>query len=250
MLVAMPKRSENPVAGLPAANATTAQLEILAADFAELLRERNEIRRHLTVSRREILYRLALAAEYKDGDTADHIERIGAMAAHLARLARLPGQFVTLLRDAAPMHDVGKIGVPDHILKKPGAFSEEEWAVMRMHPTIGAEILSGSGIPLLDLASEVALTHHERYNGSGYPRGLKGQTIPLAGRIVAIVDFFDALTMKRCYREARPFDEVLAAIRAESGSHFDPDLVSIFLANADDFMRLKETQESAQASAV
>jgi len=221
------------------------QVEVLAADLAELLEERRTLQRQLAESRRQILYRLALAAELKDGDTADHIERIGVMAGHLARLAGLPEAFALLLRHAAPMHDVGKIGIPDSILKKPGPLDDQEWVVMRTHPTIGAEILSGSGIPLLDLAGEVALTHHERFDGSGYPRGLKGRTIPLAGRIVAIVDFFDALTMDRCYRGARPYQEVFDAMVAQAGSHFDPDLVNLFLAHSADFIRMKGGAEAA-----
>lgn len=244
MLIAIPKLpGEAPGARVDHLGASP-QIEILADDLATLMQERRALQQQVVNTRREILYRLALAAELKDGDTADHIERIGVMAAHLARLAGLPVSFSALLRHAAPMHDVGKIGIPDSILKKPGPLTEEEWVVMRTHPTIGSEILSGSGIALLDLAAEVALTHHERFDGGGYPRRLKGQTIPLAGRIVSIVDFFDALTMDRCYRKARPFQEVLDAIAADSGTRFDPDLVRIFLAHAADFMRLKAASEA------
>lgn len=244
MLVRMPRQPETPGTSLAEA-LVTPQIRLLAADLAALIEERCRLQRQVVEGRREILFRLTLAAALKDGDTADHIERIGVMAAHLAWLAGLPEDFVLLLRFAAPMHDVGKIGIPDDILKKPGPLTDREWAVMRTHTTIGAELLSGSGMALLDLAAEVALTHHERYDGAGYPRGLKGQTIPMAGRIVAIVDYFDALTMDRCYRSARPIQDVLDAIEAESGTRFDPDLVRLFLANSSDFVRLKDESESA-----
>lgn len=247
MLVSMPKRLASGESATARSNVSP-QIEVLAADLAALLEERRKLQRQVAESRQQILYRLALAAELKDGDTADHIERIGVMAAHLARLAGLPEEFALLLRHAAPMHDVGKIGIPDSILKKPGSLTDEEWVVMRTHPTIGAEILSGSGIALLDLAAEVALTHHERFDGGGYPRGLKGQTIPLAGRIVSIVDFFDALTMDRCYRGARPFQEVFDAIAGEAGSRFDPNLVELFLAHSADFVRLKGAAEADKPS--
>lgn len=244
MLVSMPKRID-PAASSMAAAEVSPQIEVLASDMAQLLAERRKLQQQVAESRLEILYRLARAAELKDGDTADHIERIGVMAGHLARLAGLPGEFALLLRHAAPMHDVGKIGIPDAILKKPGPLTDAEWEVMRTHATIGAEILSGSGIQLLDLAAEVALTHHERFDGTGYPRGLKGTTIPMTGRIVAIVDFFDALTMDRCYRSARPVAEVAKAIEREAGRHFDPDLVAIFIEHIGEFVRLK-TQASAE----
>jgi putative two-component system response regulator len=179
-------------------------------------------------ARLEILDRLALAAEYRDDDTQEHAWRIGRISALLALGLGLPGREVELIRRAAPLHDIGKIGIPDAILLKPGKLSEAEFEEMRTHTTIGAEILSGSRSPLLRLAERIALTHHERWDGGGYPRGLSGEEIPLAGRIVAMADVFDALTHERPYKEAWPVDKAVAEILGQAGRQFDPGLVDAF----------------------
>ena len=206
-----------------------AQLFRTVEDLHDLLRQREKAYQELQRAQQETLYRLALAAEYKDGDTGVHLVRIGAISSLLGEFLGLDEKTCEALRYAAPMHDVGKIGIPDAVLKKPGALTPEEWAVMRDHPTIGGKILGGSNVPVLQLAAEVAQTHHERFDGGGYPNALKGDAIPISGRIVSLADFFDALTMDRCYRPKFPDDEVKRMIERESGTHFDPVITRTFI---------------------
>ena len=182
--------------------------------------------RQLDQARLEILERLALAAEYRDDDTQQHARRIGRMSGLLARALGLPARRVELIRRAAPLHDIGKIGIPDAILLKPGKLRQGEREEMKAHTLIGAEILSGSRSPLLRLAEEIALTHHERWDGRGYPRGVAGDDIPIAGRIVALADVFDALTHRRPYKEAWPVEEAVAEVRDQAGRQFDPAVVA------------------------
>jgi response regulator RpfG family c-di-GMP phosphodiesterase len=177
----------------------------------------------------EVVRRLARAAEWRDEDTGDHIERIGLLCQRLGAAAGLTPPEAETLRHAAVLHDVGKIGVPDRVLLKPGELDAEEWAVMRTHAEIGASMLSGSHSPLVQLGEEIARTHHERWDGTGYPAGLRGEEIPLAGRICAICDVFDALRSHRPYKESWPFEEAVAEIAAQRGRHFDPRLVDLFL---------------------
>jgi putative two-component system response regulator len=184
--------------------------------------------RELEGAQIEIIERLARAAEFRDDNTGQHTERVGQMAALLARQLGLPDMQVALIRRAAPLHDVGKIGVPDTILLKLGRLTAEEFAVVRTHTTIGARILSGSRFPILRLAEEIAFNHHERWDGDGYA-GIAGDAIPLAGRIVAVADVFDALTQKRPYKPAWPVEEALAEIDRQRGRMFDPALVDVFL---------------------
>jgi putative two-component system response regulator len=176
----------------------------------------------------EILERLALAAEFRDDETGQHTQRVGRTAAILARALDLPSEQVKLIQGGAPLHDMGKLGIPDEILRKPGKLTVEEFEVMKTHTTIGAQILSGSRFPILQKAEEIALTHHERWDGTGYA-GLAGERIPLSGRIVALADVFDALTNDRVYRKAMPLEEALAEIELQRGRHFDPEMVDAFL---------------------
>ena len=185
--------------------------------------------RELESAQIEIMERLAKAAEYRDDTTGQHTERVGQMAALLAREIRLPDSTVSLIRRAAPLHDVGKIGVPDAILLKLGKLTDDEFERVKTHTTIGARILSGSRFALLRLAEEIAFSHHEHWDGSGYA-GLSGDAIPLPGRIVAIADVFDALTQKRPYKAAWPVDDAVAEIQRQRGRHFEPALVDAFLA--------------------
>ncbi|NMG33829.1 response regulator [Azoarcus sp. TTM-91] len=183
----------------------------------------------LEVSYRDAIAMLGEAGHYNDSDTGVHIWRMAAFSRSLAQaLGWLEGD-AALLELAAPMHDTGKIGIPDSILKKPGPLDADEWLVMKTHPVIGHQILSKSKAPLFRLAAEVALYHHERWDGSGYPEGLAGEAIPESARIVAVADVFDALTMKRPYKEAWPMDKVIQTLRELSGSHLDARMVSIFL---------------------
>jgi len=190
-------------------SSASAQMERLLSDLGRMYRERNVALQALESAHHEALIRLAVAAELRDDDTGAHILRLGYLAEALARLLGVPAERAQTLRLAAPMHDIGKIGIPDQVLKKPGQLTAEERALMQTHPRLGAEILGSSRIPLFALAAEVALHHHERWDGTGYPRGLAGEDIPLSGRIVAVVDYFDALTMDRCYRPAFADDRAL-----------------------------------------
>ena len=184
--------------------------------------------RALEAAQIEIIERLAKAAEFRDDNTGQHTERVGQMAALLAREIGLPDQQVGLIRRAAPLHDVGKIGVPDAILMKLGKLTREEFDLVKTHTVIGARILSGSRFPILQLAEEIAFNHHERWDGDGYA-GVKKDDIPLAGRIVTVADVFDALTQQRPYKAAWSVGEALAEIERQRGHQFDPTLADAFL---------------------
>ncbi|MCW3023614.1 MAG: hypothetical protein JWR30_2936 [Conexibacter sp.] len=192
----------------------------------QAVRERTE---ELHDTQLEVVRRLARAAEWRDEDTGEHIERIGLLCERLGRAAGLTPMEAETLRHAAVLHDVGKIGVPDRVLLKPGPLDAEEWTIMRTHAAIGASMLAGSSSPLMQLGEDIARTHHERWDGSGYPAGLRGTEIPLPGRICAICDVFDALRSRRPYKGSWSFQEALAEIAAQRGRHFDPHLVDLFL---------------------
>lgn len=172
---------------------------------------------------------LALAAEFRDDDTGQHTRRVGNTAALIARALGLDEERATLIQRAAPLHDVGKIGIADNILLKPGKLTSDEFEVMKTHALIGSEIMARHHTPLLQLASNIARTHHEKWNGQGYPHGLAGEAIPIEGRIVAVADVFDALTHERPYKAAWSVDEALAEISKQSGAQFDPEVVDVFL---------------------
>lgn len=221
------------------ADAASAQMEKLVSDMGRLYQERNEALKEVALAHHDALLRLARAAEFRDDDTGVHIVRIGFLAWALALRLGQPSVWALLLRQAAPMHDIGKIGVPDQVLKKPGSFTPDERAAMNEHARMGAEILGRSRIALFQLAAEVSLTHHERWDGTGYPAGLQGDAIPLSGRIVAVVDFFDALTMDRCYRPAFSDERALAMLAEQRGKAFDPQIVDVFLEHARDMIELR-----------
>jgi len=179
----------------------------------------------------EMVERLAAAAEFRDDDTGEHAKRVGEMSAALASNLGLAADEVELIRRAAPLHDVGKIGIPDRILLKPGTLVPEEFELMKTHVKVGAGILSEARSDLLRLAEEIALTHHERWDGTGYPRGLKGEAIPLSGRIVAVADVFDAIISTRPYRKARSIEEAIEVIENGAGTQFDPKIVDALMAH-------------------
>jgi putative two-component system response regulator len=199
-----------------------AQNEVLEARVRERTAELEE-------AQFEVLERLALAAEYRDDSTGQHTRRVGQLSALVARNLGFPGKQVALIRRAAPLHDVGKIGIPDHILLKAGKLTEGEYGQMKAHTFIGARILSESRFPLLEEAQEIALTHHERWDGTGYPHRLKGNAIPVTGRIVAVADVFDALTHQRPYKQAWTVDAAVAEIVSQRNRQFDPAVVDAFL---------------------
>lgn len=210
---------------------------------AEVARRTEELSTTLLKLKRaslDTIMRLARAAEYKDEDTGSHILRMSSYAAVVARHLGLGETVAQWILYAAPMHDVGKIGIPDEILLKPGKLNDAEWVIMRTHTTIGASILSGAKAGYLKLAEIIALTHHERWDGQGYPNGLKGNQTPLVGRITAITDVFDALTTKRPYKDAFPLEKAYAIIREGRGSHFDPEVVDAFFAVEQEILAIKE----------
>jgi putative two-component system response regulator len=184
----------------------------------------------LAAAQAEMLQRLAQAVEARDGETGEHTRRVGENSGMLAEAMGLPLERAELIRRAAPLHDVGKIGIPDTVLLKPGPLTAAEVAVVKTHTTIGARILARSQSPLVRMAEQIALSHHEQWEGAGYPRGLRGDEIPLEGRIVAVVDVFDALSHDRPYRPAWPMERVLEAIRWGTGTHFDAAAADAFLA--------------------
>ncbi len=201
----------------------------------------------LRATRLEIIRRLGLAAEFKDNETGMHVIRMSYFSRILGQAAGLSPVDVENLFNAAPMHDIGKIGIPDAVLLKKGALNPEEWAVMRTHSQIGADILGEHPPGLMHVACEIAITHHEKWDGSGYPRGLKGKDIPIAGRIAAIADVFDALTSERPYKNAWTVDAALGLLREQSGKHFDPELVELFMANLPAILEVKNRwAETAQ----
>jgi putative two-component system response regulator len=195
--------------------------------------------RELEATRLEVLERLALAAEYRDDVTGQHTKRVGETSGTLARALKLPDEQVELIRRAAPLHDIGKIGIPDPILLKRGQLTPEEFEVMKTHTTIGAKIQAGSVYPLLQMAEIIALTHHEKWDGTGYA-GLAGGAIPLPGRIVAVTDVFDALTHSRPYKPAFPVERALEIIRDGAGKHFDPVIVETFVSCLDEILSIQQ----------
>jgi putative two-component system response regulator len=222
------------VASYALANWERARVAQLNEVLEERVRERTA---ELRSTQLDVVHRLGQAAEARDGETGLHIQRIG----HLSRaLGMAHGMSVTeadLLQQASAMHDVGKIGIPDRILLKPGRLEQSERTLMQTHTTIGAGILSGSTSPLLRMAEEIALTHHERFDGSGYPNGLRGEEIPVSGRICAIVDVFDALMSARTYKDAWTLDAALDELRHGRGTHFDPELLDEFIELAPSLLR-------------
>lgn len=207
----------------------TRWLHLQLQDQNRLLEQKVRDRtRELEQTQIEILERLALAAEYRDDDTGQHTNRVGRISAQIAEALGWPEPEVELIRQAAPLHDVGKIAIPDSILLKPGKLTPQEFEHMKTHTTAGAKILSGGRFPLLQMAEEIALTHHERWDGTGYMR-LQGDTIPKASRIVAVADVFDALTHDRPYKKAWTQSEALEEIRNQNGRQFEPHVVDAFL---------------------
>ena len=200
------------------------------------VRERTQ---ELNDSRLEVIRRLGRAAEYRDNETGLHIIRMSKYSQRLANATGMDDIEAEKILYASPMHDIGKIGIPDSILLKPDKLDPEEWTTMQTHTTIGAEILSGHTSELMQMASEIALSHHEKWNGSGYPNNLCGEDIPITGRIVALADVFDALTTERPYKRAWSVEDAMALLHEQSGIHFQPDLVDLFTDILDDILDIR-----------
>ena len=199
--------------------------------FVHLFVQSQELQRSLesiTALNIEMLARLAAAAEFRDDRTGQHTRRVGDLSVTIAQHLGLPDSEIELIRLAAPLHDLGKIAIPDAILGKPGKLTVEEFDQMKTHTTIGAQMLAGSAFALLEMAEQIALTHHEKWDGSGYPSGLAGESIPIVGRIVAVADVFDALTHSRPYKPAWSIPDAVAEITSQAGRHFDPQVLEAF----------------------
>lgn len=187
----------------------------------------------------EIIRRLGCAAEYKDNDTGLHVIRMSWYSKFLAEQVSMDTEWINLVYMAAPMHDIGKIAIPDRILLKPGKLDDKEWSLMKKHVEYGVKILGTADSELLSMAREITLGHHEQYDGSGYPYGIKGENIPLSARIIAIADAFDALTSKRPYKDAWPVEKAVALLNEKAGRHFDPILVPQFIKCLDKILEVK-----------
>ena len=214
----------------------------------EATRSLERARAELEKAQIETIERLTRAAEFRDDETASHLQRMSHYSRLLALKHGLDEYTSELIRVASPMHDVGKIGIPDSILLKPGKLTAEEYDIMKQHAEIGYRILSGSDSPLLELAASIARSHHEKWNGKGYPRGLNQEDIPIEGRIVAVADVFDALTSRRPYKKAWSLADAIALLQSGKGEHFDPELVDLFLACMDEVLEIKERFRDDDAS--
>jgi GAF domain-containing protein len=217
----------------------------LASQAAVAIRNA-KLAEELKTAYKDTIFRLSMAAEYRDDDTAQHLHRMSKYCAIVARQLGLGDDQVEHIEFASPMHDVGKIGVPDAILLKPGKLTDDEFRIMQQHTVIGAKILGGSDSQILRLSAVIALTHHEKFNGKGYPNGLKGEAIPLVGRIVAVADVFDALTSKRCYKPAFSVEKATGIIREERGEHFDPNVVDAFFDAFHEIMAVKRLHQDTE----
>jgi putative two-component system response regulator len=220
--------------------------------------------RVLSLETRDIaIFAMARLAESRDPETGAHLERVRSysrllahqLATQAASRGQVTGEFVRLIYLTSPLHDIGKVGIPDSVLLKPGRLSDREFEIMKTHTTIGAETLGAAaqqfpGVSFLEMARDIALTHHERFDGSGYPRGLRGTEIPLSGRIVALADVYDALTSKRVYKKSFAHDVARNIILAEAGKHFDPALVDAFAATEDEFIAVRDRFAEAELAAV
>jgi len=217
------------------------QVSLRTQELNQAFEELKQVNLQLKESTLDTIRRLSTAAEHRDADTGAHIWRMSHYAQAIAREMKLPSDMVDDILYASPMHDVGKIATPDHILLKPDKLTKEEWSVMKEHTFIGEKILSGSEQPLLAMASEIAGGHHERWDGSGYPRGLVGEDIPLVARVTTVADVFDALTNNRVYKDAWSSDEAFEYIKKQSSSHFDPACADTCLNNRDEIIDIQHT---------
>lgn len=197
----------------------------------------------------DLIQRLGRAAEYKDNETGMHVQRMSHYAKTLAMAAGMDEEQADELRMASTMHDIGKIAIPDQILLKPGKLDHDEFDHMKKHAQIGANILAKPRSALVALAHTIAITHHEKWDGSGYPHGLAGEDIPVEGRIAAIADVFDALTSERPYKKAWPVDEAVEFLQTQAGKHFDPQLIPLFIANLPQILDIKEQFKECLAEA-
>ena len=214
------------------------------AELWDAIRKLEVAEKDVRTSRSDTIERLAIAAEFRDEETGRHVARMSRYCELLARAADVDPELCDSIREASSLHDVGKIGIPDSILLKPTSLTPEERRIMQQHASIGNQILAGSDSPLIGLAASIALSHHEKYDGTGYPNGTAGDEIPLPARIAAIADVFDALTTNRVYRRAFPVGVAAEMMKAESGSHFDPELLDVFWSVMPDVLEVMDENAS------
>ncbi len=214
-------------------------------ELVEYVTEKNKLIEDLKIECRnlktaftETILKLVMAAEFKDNSSSDHVERVGKFSSFMARKMGFSDRDCSNIFFAAAMHDIGKIGISECVLYKPGKLTAPEYEIMKSHTEIGADILAGAKSEVLQLAGQIALNHHERWDGLGYPRGLSGDDIPLVARIVALADTFDALLSRRRYKDAYPIEVAVEVLKTESGEHLDPNLVSMFLNDLDEIIEL------------
>ena len=218
----------------------------LESDVIKRTEELEQAMEKIKAASLDTIYRLSMAAEFRDDDTGTHIKRVSLYCAVVAHRMGLAKSDIETILYAAPMHDLGKIGIPDLILLKPAKLNEPEWEIMKRHTVIGAKILEGSDAEFIRLGETIALSHHEKWDGSGYPNGLKGPQIPIAGCITAIADVFDALTSKRPYKEALSIEKSLDLIREGRGSYFDPDIANAFFASQDEILAIRKQYDDLE----
>ncbi len=212
----------------------------LEAEVAKRTKQLREALEKIKIASLDTIYRLSRAAEYKDEDTGAHIKRMSHFSVAVAKQMKLDDHTIETILYAAPMHDIGKIGIPDRILQKQAKLEPDEWEIMKKHTIIGSQIMEKSDAEFIKLGEIIALTHHEKWDGSGYPKGLKDKAIPLAGRITAIADVFDALTSKRSYKRAFSLEKSFTIIKEGKGSHFDPKVVAAFFSIEKEIISIKE----------
>jgi putative two-component system response regulator len=214
--------------------------KFLADRAAHLAQQVDERTKEIRERERELIFRISRAAEFRDPETGAHIQRMAHYSQLIARKLGLSEMQQRLILQAAPMHDVGKIGIRDYILLKPGRLTPEEFEIMKRHAELGYELLKGSSSEIIQTGAEIALAHHEKYDGSGYPQGLKGEAIPLFGRIVAVADVFDALTSERPYKKAWALEDALKLLQDGRGTHFDPQCVDAFMADWEAVLDIRQ----------
>jgi putative two-component system response regulator len=206
--------------------------------IAEAICEINSLNQEIITTQRELIFTVGEICETRSHETGLHVKRVAEYSFLLANLCGC--QEAELIRQASPMHDIGKVAIPDHILNKPGKLNPDEWEIMKTHSSLGFEMLSVSQRPLLLMAATIAHEHHEKWNGDGYPRGLAGETIHIAGRITAVADVFDALSSERCYKQSWDLDKILLYFDQERAKHFDPTLVELLFKHLDQFIEIRE----------
>ncbi len=211
----------------------------LTQKINEGLKQISQLNEEITATQRDVIIMLGSICEGHSQETAQHIKRVAAYAHFLAQRYELEAEQILLIKEASPMHDIGKIAIPDAILYKAAPLTREEWVIMKTHARLGYQMLCYSTRPLFKMAATIALEHHEKYNGLGYPQGLKGQAIHIAGRITAIADVFDALDNVRCYKPNWDLERILSLFKTERGQHFDPELIDLFFAHLDDFLDIR-----------